>query len=181
MGYQVTNPSGAKGWTNSGQQPLSWQRVDTDPLNFTVVLTNTDRTVFPINDQVLSALVDGTLLKTSMNPPSGGWPTGDHFRVNFVQDTNNLDSILAQSDEFTIKVAQSSSLSLPPMASNSVATLVSTPVTMPVVTTSVNGNPESATMTQDTISPSGSNGALASSDLHAGMLGAFALLGIFLA
>jgi len=37
-----------------------------------------------------------------MNPPSGGWPTGAHFRVNFVRDTNSLSTIYAQSVEFSI-------------------------------------------------------------------------------
>jgi hypothetical protein len=52
--------------------------------------------------QVLAALVDGTLGKSNMNPPSGGWPTGAHFRVNLVKDTNSLSSIYAQSVEFSI-------------------------------------------------------------------------------
>lgn len=52
--------------------------------------------------QVLAALVDGTLGKTNLNPQNGGWPTGDHFRLNLVQDDRNLNAILAQSPEFSI-------------------------------------------------------------------------------
>ena len=59
--------------------------------------------------QVLAALVDGTLERTSLNPPSGGWPTGSHFRVNFVQDPNNLNTIYAQSGEFNISSSTSTS------------------------------------------------------------------------
>jgi len=57
--------------------------------------------------QILAALVDGTLGKTSLNPPSGGWPTGANFRVNLVQDDSNLSAILAQSPEFTINATAS--------------------------------------------------------------------------
>lgn len=52
--------------------------------------------------QNLAALVDGTLGKASLNPPSGGWPTGASFRLNLVQDDRNLNAILAQSPEFSI-------------------------------------------------------------------------------
>lgn len=38
--YQVTYPGGDQGWTTSGPNYLKWERVDTDPLNFTAVLTN---------------------------------------------------------------------------------------------------------------------------------------------
>ena len=57
--------------------------------------------------QILAALVDGTLGKTSLNPPSGGWPTGTNFRVNLVQDDRNINAILAQSPEFTINATSS--------------------------------------------------------------------------
>ncbi|KAI6047468.1 hypothetical protein EDC04DRAFT_625191 [Pisolithus marmoratus] len=100
--YQVTSPGGSQGWNTSGPNYLTWTRVSTDPLNFTAVLTNTNRTVMPINDQVLNALVDGTVGTIQCNPPSGGWPTGDGFRVNLAQDAEHLDSLLAQSDQFSI-------------------------------------------------------------------------------
>lgn len=38
--YQVTYPGGSQGWNTTGPNYLEWVRVDTDPLNFTVVLTN---------------------------------------------------------------------------------------------------------------------------------------------
>lgn len=40
LAYQITSPGGSQGWTTSGPNYLKWERVDTDPLNFTVVLTN---------------------------------------------------------------------------------------------------------------------------------------------
>ena len=38
--YQVTSPGGAAGWTTAGPNVLTWQRVSTDALNFTIVLNN---------------------------------------------------------------------------------------------------------------------------------------------
>jgi len=38
--YMVLVPNQSQGWTNVGNQTLTWSRVDTDPLNFTVVLVN---------------------------------------------------------------------------------------------------------------------------------------------
>jgi hypothetical protein len=99
--YQVlvpnSDPSGE--WNTSGSQPLAWSRVDTDPLNFTVILVN--QASNPQVDQVLAALVDGTLLSTIVNPPSEGWPSGNGFQVNLVSSTSN-STILAQSTKFTI-------------------------------------------------------------------------------
>jgi hypothetical protein len=56
----------------------------------------------PINNQVLSAQVDGKLLTTTLNPPSAGWPVGEHFRINLVKSPEETDAILAQSSEFDI-------------------------------------------------------------------------------
>ena len=63
----------------------------------------------PLNNQVLDALVDGTLGQIICNPPSGGWPVGDGFRVDLAQDVDDLDTLLAQSDEFSITMPSSSS------------------------------------------------------------------------
>lgn len=38
--YEVTSPGDSEGWTTAGPNVLTWDRVDTDPANFTVVLTN---------------------------------------------------------------------------------------------------------------------------------------------
>lgn len=38
--YQVTSPGNSQGWNNTGPNFLNWQRVDTDPPNFAVYLTN---------------------------------------------------------------------------------------------------------------------------------------------
>jgi hypothetical protein len=54
------------------------------------------------NPLQLQALVDGTLGKISVNPPSTGFPIGTGFRLNLVKDTENLNTIFAQSDKFNI-------------------------------------------------------------------------------
>lgn len=61
--------------------------------------------------QVLSALVDGTTESTQVNPPGGGFVPGGGYQVNFVQDTNDLNTILAQSSTFNITQAATSSTS----------------------------------------------------------------------
>lgn len=40
LAYQVTYPGGSQGWNTTGPNYLEWERVDTDPLNFTAVLVN---------------------------------------------------------------------------------------------------------------------------------------------
>ncbi|KAF9057979.1 hypothetical protein BJ165DRAFT_1320037, partial [Panaeolus papilionaceus] len=99
LAYTVTRPSTGQPWNNDGGQVLTWQRADTDRANFTAVLTNPASQ----DQQILAALVDGTLGTAKMNPPSGGWPTGPGFRVRLVRDSQNLTSILAESQEFEIK------------------------------------------------------------------------------
>ncbi|KAF8812270.1 hypothetical protein BYT27DRAFT_7132671 [Phlegmacium glaucopus] len=105
LAYSVINPSSSVGWTNQGSQNLTWQRVSTDPLNFTVVLDNQHVTGF--QREVLAALVDGTAGFTRLNSHNGGWPTGSGFRVKLVKDDQNLDTILAESQDFNITDATS--------------------------------------------------------------------------
>ncbi|KAF9464361.1 hypothetical protein BDZ94DRAFT_1256266 [Collybia nuda] len=178
LAYQVTAPSASKGWTDTGAQTLTWQRVDTDRLNFTVVLTNEDRSVMPINDQVLAAQVDGTLLTTVLNPPSAGWPVGQHFRVNLVKSPEELDTILAQSNEFDI---------LPPKEETTSKTGTTlrpstTPTTPATQTTVPSGNGNTGGDSADgSTNPPGINSASVPTIAHSGILSVFALLGFFLA
>jgi hypothetical protein len=151
-----------------GSQPCSWSRVDTDPLNFTALLVNPDLSV----RQILSALVDGTLQNTTLNPPNGGWPTGKSFRLNFVRDSENLNSILAQSSEFDIVAPSGSISSAAP--SNTGATAIPTPtVTTP--------STSSASPSDSTTPPPGSNGAAPALGVQSGLVSLFAFLGLLLA
>ncbi|KAG6903456.1 hypothetical protein C0995_005479 [Termitomyces sp. Mi166 len=108
LAYTVTEPSAAHPWTASGPQTLSWDRVSTDPSTFTVVLTDMADSTY---QQVLAAEVGGDLQSIILNPPSGGWPQGEGFRLNLVQDVNHLDSILAQSSEYNIGNSNASPVS----------------------------------------------------------------------
>ncbi|KAF9478088.1 hypothetical protein BDN70DRAFT_68282 [Pholiota conissans] len=100
LGYAVISPNTKSGWTNQGAQLLTWERVRTDSPTFSVVLENQDLDGF--NPIILATKVDGTLLKKNLNPPSDGWPTGSNFRVNFVADNGNFNTIYAQSKYFDI-------------------------------------------------------------------------------
>lgn len=58
------------------------------------------------SDQVLAALVEGSLGNTTVNPPSAGWPSpGTGYVVNFVSEVTNLNQILAQSPPFEIELS----------------------------------------------------------------------------
>src|SRR5882757_6042190 len=56
----------------------------------------------PSGQEVLIATVDGTLGIISIPAPSGGFVVGNGFQVNFVNDSQHLSSILAQSQQFSI-------------------------------------------------------------------------------
>jgi len=64
-------------------------------------------------DQVLAASVVAAegAGNTSVRPPSGGWPTGKGFQVNFVKSEDEVNTIYAQSNEFEIAESSSSSSS----------------------------------------------------------------------
>ncbi|CAA7259605.1 unnamed protein product [Cyclocybe aegerita] len=167
--YSVIVPNASQGWTNQGAQTLTWQRVESDRLNFTALLTN--QRVQGYEPQVLSALVDGTLGTVNLNPPSGGWPTGSGFRLNLVQDANNLNAILAQSPEFAIAPASTTSVRTTAATTNTIAT--------PATTTTAASDPT----TSDTLTlpTTGTGGALASYSANTGFLALFSLLGFILA
>lgn len=66
--------------------------------------------MLPTNDLLLDSFVDATTANSiSISPPSGGLPVGGTFRVNLIKDQNDLNTIYAQSDEFTISAGGSTS------------------------------------------------------------------------
>ncbi|KAH0839942.1 hypothetical protein J3R83DRAFT_896 [Lanmaoa asiatica] len=156
--YSVTYPGGSQGWNTTGPNYLMWERVDTDPLSFTVVLTN----VNAASNQVLDAVIDGTLGITMCSPPSGGWPSGSGFRVNLAQDATHLDSLLAQSSEFNITAVSSNG-----STTSSVSTL-----TAATTTQSTPGVSSSDTST----TPTGTSAASLGADAQASLLTAVAAL-----
>ncbi|KZT72550.1 hypothetical protein DAEQUDRAFT_664074 [Daedalea quercina L-15889] len=106
---QVTQPSNSTGWSTSGPNTVTWSSVSTDNSNFTIVLNNQNS--YPAYTEVLEALVETSEGSITVNPPSGGWVAGTGYRVNFVKDSDDLDQILAQSDDFTIEQSSSSTYS----------------------------------------------------------------------
>ncbi|KAL9712939.1 hypothetical protein Ac2012v2_004180 [Leucoagaricus gongylophorus] len=155
--YLVTVPNGSRGWTSVGAQPVSWDRVETDPSNFTIVLTNQNRALFP-QDQILVAQQDGVSTDTvSCNPPSAGWVLGTSFRINLVKSSEDQSTIYAQSNEFEIKLpngvtTSSGSLSIRPGPTSSVPTVLPSPAT--------SSSPSTTAFSASSTSPS-SNSAVA--------------------
>ncbi|KAG2156241.1 hypothetical protein DEU56DRAFT_226123 [Suillus clintonianus] len=169
LAYQVTAPGDTQGWTTVGPNYLTWVRVDTDPSNFTAVLTN--QAVMPQGPQVLNALVDGTLGTIICNPPSGGWPQGSGFRVNLAADAEHLNTLLAQSNQFSINASTSSAGS-----TSSVTSSTSTPTTAVALTTAAASTTSSDTNT----TPTASGAAVLGMKVETGFLTAFAALAAFI-
>ena len=131
--YQILSPSNSSGWTTAGPNNVTWQRVSTDQTTFALVLVNQvrylpltrtfstwahllvfqDTTVQP-TPIVLIATVDGSLDVITVSPPSGGFQAGSNFRINFVNDTSHLTTILAQSDQFAITQSNTTSTTAVP-------------------------------------------------------------------
>ncbi|KAL5527253.1 hypothetical protein ACEPAG_6044 [Sanghuangporus baumii] len=184
---RVLAPNENEGWASTGSNTLSWERVSTDPTNFTVVLTNTDRSVLPENNQLLAAFVDATsATSVSIDAPSGGFNVGGSYRVNLVRSQDDLDTIYAQSDEFNI-TAGTSSATDSTVTSGSTATSGSASTTGSATRTSltVSGS-SSATATDAAASSSNSNptstaNAAQSHKAQFSLLGGLLLLGGFLA
>ncbi|KAG1755502.1 hypothetical protein EDB19DRAFT_1891767 [Suillus lakei] len=170
--YQVTSPGDTEGWTTVGPNELTWVRVDTDPLNFTAVLTN--QAVMPQGPQVLNALVDGTLGQIICNPPSGGWPQGSGFRVNLAADAEHLDTLLAQSNQFNINSSTSSTSSTTKTATTSTS---SGSVTTAVTPTTAGA---STTSSDTSTTPTSSGAAILGMKVETGFLTAVAALAAFI-
>ncbi|KAG1872786.1 hypothetical protein C8R48DRAFT_770172 [Suillus tomentosus] len=166
--YEVTSPGDSEGWTTAGPNVLTWQRVDTDPANFTVVLTNNYGVM---NPQVLNALVDGTLGTIDCNAPSGGWPVGYGFRVNLAADAQHLDTLLAQSNQFNITSGSSTSTSSTGSGAKITTTSLVSGTTATIPATAVAA---STTSSDTSTTPTGSSAAILGMKVETGFLTAAA-------
>ncbi|THH18545.1 hypothetical protein EW146_g2455 [Bondarzewia mesenterica] len=117
--YQINRPNDEEGWKSHGPISIAWDRVDTDPEYFTIVLYNDARS-FPHHArnrsltyrllhiqkrqtlQTLAPRVDGKMKKIVIYP-TGSLPVGEGFQVNFVKDPDHVHTILAQSKRFKIE------------------------------------------------------------------------------
>ncbi|KAI0772020.1 hypothetical protein BD413DRAFT_547731 [Trametes elegans] len=189
LAFSITEPTNSTGWTTSGPNQVSWEKVSTDNNNFTIVLSN--QASYPPTSQVLAALVDASLGKITVNPPSGGWKTGSGFQVNLVQDENHLSSILAQSEQFTISSSTSSTFSTVTSGSASgTASSGTGTLTVPAASgTGTRGTTgSSATDSSGALNPTSSdtsttpnNNGAASMGVQAGLFAGLAFLGAYLA
>jgi len=165
--YQVLTPSNSSGWTTAGPNIVTWQRVVTDPQNFTMLLVNQNQGVLSGGQEILVALVNGSALTYTVPPPSGGFPVGTGFQINFVQDTQNVNTIYAQSGQFAITGSSSTISPSRDVASASTSTSA-TPA-----------NPVTVTATTDTsgaLNPTGTSTSSRNSADRTAAAGSTALL-----
>ncbi|KAJ6515683.1 GPI-anchored small secreted protein [Mycena sanguinolenta] len=172
-GFTILTPNPSKGWTNDGQNTITWTSDASDPANFTILLENLNNT--SAEPQQLAALVVTSDGNTTVNPPSEGWPAvGGNYVVQFVQSTENITGQLAKSDAFSIEAPAVSS------GSNTQSSTATTPATTPA-----NQNTGSGASSTGSSSPSpsatGSSAALPNMSVHTGLVGGLVLLSALLA
>jgi hypothetical protein len=66
----------------------------------------------PAGQEIVIATVDGSHSEIGVPPPSGGFPVGSGFQINFVNDTQHLSTILAQSSQFSITQSNTTTTSV---------------------------------------------------------------------
>jgi hypothetical protein len=126
--YQILTPGNTLNWTTSGPNGVTWQRVSTDPANFTMLLVNQDKTILPAGQEILIAQVNGSALSiANVPPPSGGYKVGSGYQVNFVASPETLNTILAQTGQFSIIQSNTTASSSPSNTVNSVYTQSNSP------------------------------------------------------
>jgi hypothetical protein len=135
--YQILTPNNGSGWTTTGSNIVTWQRVNTDANNFTMVLVNQDKSIIPAGEEILIATVDGTQNSIGVPAPSGGFQVGQGYQVNFVKDSQDLTTILAQSNQFSI-TQSNTTVSTTPSPSNTIVTPAT--VTNPAQTTATDSS-----------------------------------------
>jgi len=106
IAFKVTLPDVSTVWSSTVPQSVAWDRVDTDPTSFAIVLSFQGA-----SSALIIASVDATKGSVEVTPPPGGFPVKDGLRLNLVQDDTNPNSILAQSDRFDVISGANTSLS----------------------------------------------------------------------
>ncbi|KAF9643622.1 hypothetical protein BDM02DRAFT_3191395 [Thelephora ganbajun] len=101
LGIAVTNPAQGTRWdAGKKTQSVAWTSVATDPTSFTIALVNMQ--AYPNINIVLKENVVTSAGSTTVDAPSLGWPTGNGFQINLVQQNPTGVAILAQSQQFNI-------------------------------------------------------------------------------
>jgi len=161
--YQILTPGTSNAWTTAGPNQVTWQRVNTDALNFTMLLVNPNTAILPNGAETLEAFVDGTTLKLTVAPPSGGFVAGTGYQVNFVKDAENPTTIYAQSGQFAITqssttVSPASTVAAATTPNSAASTTDSSGDLNP--TSSTTSSPSSGKNSADRITAAGSTGLI---------------------
>jgi hypothetical protein len=123
----IIEPARNTSWDASNQgQNVAWTFVATDPDSFSLMLMNDvsshlipaqppqrsllARTIHSLSIQQINPRVSVIVKQnvstsagsTIVNGPAAGWPTGEGFQINVVQENSNGTAILAQSQQFNI-------------------------------------------------------------------------------
>ncbi|KAI0728677.1 Ser-Thr-rich glycosyl-phosphatidyl-inositol-anchored membrane family-domain-containing protein [Fomitopsis betulina] len=175
VALQVTQPSNSSGWTTSGPNTITWSSVSSDKSNFTIVLNNQES--YPEYNEVLESSVETSKDSVTVNPPSGGWVAGAGYRINFVQDADSLNTIYAQSNDFTIEDSSSSTFS----SSSSTGSVSVSKTSGHSATSTSDSSSGSATDSSSGGEPTTSSNAASTLGVQAGLYGLLAFLGIALA
>eukprot|EP01099_Mayorella_cantabrigiensis_P007145 TRINITY_DN6205_c0_g1_i1.p1 TRINITY_DN6205_c0_g1~~TRINITY_DN6205_c0_g1_i1.p1 ORF type:complete len:199 (+),score=8.37 TRINITY_DN6205_c0_g1_i1:123-719(+) len=183
VAYRVTSPStGTKWYGGAVTNKLTWERVNTDPEQFTLVLVNEDRSLLPVNNQQLIATVPGSIGTIDVPAPSGGFPVGTNFQVNLVQSTTNVSTIYAQSPRFDIVTGTSTVSGTSTVVSGSVSMSAALSRTSLVVSQTPGSPTSTASDINETGAASGStNGAMSLVARASPLLGVVAVLAAFIA
>ncbi|KAF7355491.1 hypothetical protein MSAN_01466000 [Mycena sanguinolenta] len=172
--FTILTPNPSKGWTNDGQNTITWSSDASDPANFTILLENLNNT--SAQPQQLVALVVTSDGNITVNPPSEGWPAvGGNYIVEFVQSTENLTDQLAKSDAFSIEAPAVSS------GSSTQASTATTPATTPATQNTAGTGASSTGSSSPSPSATGSSAALPNMSAHTGLVGGLVLLSALLA
>ncbi|KAF9789780.1 hypothetical protein BJ322DRAFT_1044150 [Thelephora terrestris] len=177
LGISVTSPVEGAFWDASkSTQSVAWNSVSSDPNNFTISLVN--MVVYPNTNVVLQQNVLTSSGSATVNAPSSGWPTGQGFQINFIQQNPTGTAILAQSQQFNITGTSTSfSSSVSPSRS-------STSPSVNNQNTANGGLPSSSTdssLPSQTDTTQGNTGGAMGLTVQMGYIAGFALVGALLA
>ncbi|KAI8071211.1 hypothetical protein BC940DRAFT_361570 [Gongronella butleri] len=99
--YLLKSPNNNVSWQSYRPGRITWTRVETDASAFAVKLTRAQPPYDALIYRHIGGGSPGQDHSYDIPPPKGGFPVGDHFRLNLV-DVHNHGIIHAQSNEFTI-------------------------------------------------------------------------------
>lgn len=119
IALQVTSPAERSTLDVSEPFTISWVTVSSDPSTVDIVLTN--RNVFPPAEIPIASNVDTSSGSYDVSSVSGVDP-GGNYRIDLVGTTPSNRGILAQSGQFNVAAAGSTSTSLASFSSSTPST-----------------------------------------------------------